>query len=97
MWINLPKLMIFLRMRQGFTSYINSSELLKENSPFFIKFNFYLLVLYIRLAKMNPLKLSWTLVMEVMIQVTGVMGIMKKIALNIALKLEKLEKSKDSM
>ena len=43
MWFNLPKLMIFLRMRQGFTSYINSYRIIKRKTVlYFLTFNFLL-------------------------------------------------------
>ena len=43
MWFNLLKLMIFLGMRQGFISYINSYKIIKRKTVlFFITFNFLL-------------------------------------------------------
>ena len=97
MWFNLPKLVIFLRMRQGFISYINSSGIIKRKTVlFFIKFNFLLSCSVYTFGQEEP----FTVVLDAGHggHDSGNRGngyYEKKIALNIALKIgKKLEKIK---
>ena len=97
MWFNLPKLMIFLRMRQGFTSYINSYRIIKRKTVlYFLTFNFLLSCSVYTFGQEEP----FTVVLDAGHggHDSGNRGngyYEKKIALNIALKIgKKLEKIK---
>ena len=97
MWFNLPKLMIFLRMRQGFISYINSYRIIKRKTVlYFLTFNFLLSCSVYTFGQEEP----FTVVLDAGHggHDSGNRGngyYEKKIALNIALKIgKKLEKIK---
>ena len=97
MWFNLPKLMIFLRMRQVFISYINPYIIIKRKTVlFFITFNFLLFGSVYTFGQEEP----FTVVLDAGHggHDSGNRGngyYEKKIALNIALKIgKKLEKIK---
>ena len=97
MWFNLLKLMIFLRMRQGFISYINSYRIIKRKTVlYFLTFNFLLSCSVYTFGQEEP----FTVVLDAGHggHDSGNRGngyYEKKIALNIALKIgKKLEKIK---
>ena len=97
MWFNLPKLMIFLRMHQGFRSYIESFRYIKIKKLFFlIIFN----LLFFGFGFIFAQEDSFTVVLDAGHggHDSGNRGngyYEKKIALNIALKIgKKLEKIK---
>ena len=97
MWFNLLKLMIFLRMRQGFISYINSYRIIKRKTVlYFLTFNFLLSCSVYTFGQEEP----FTVVLDAGHggHDSGNRGngyYEKKIALSIALKIgKKLEKIK---
>ena len=97
MWFNLLKLMIFLRMRQGFILYINSFKIIKRKACFFfIISNFFVSGFIYTFGQDEP----FTVVLDAGHggHDSGNRGngyYEKKIALNIALKIgKKLEKIK---